>query len=791
MEKLRLQSINKVYPGGETVQALRNISLEFREHEFVAILGPSGSGKTTLLNLIGGLDQYTDGDLFIRGITTKKNTDADWDAYRNRSVGFVFQNYNLISHISVLSNVEIAMTLSGVGKVQRRARALEALEKVGLSDQAKKKPNQLSGGQMQRVAIARALVNNPDIILADEPTGALDSHTGIQVLEILKEVSKTNLVIMVTHNQELADQYADRIIHLLDGELLSDSDPYDSTKESGHIAVLKQRDKRVAMSLFTAISLSLQNLLTKKGRTLITAFAGSIGICGVALILALTNGLNGYISEMESGALSGFPITIQTGEQTVDFQERNMNRMGNFLGSGSSEEFPSSETAIRYDSNANAVTHTNQLSDAYLSFLDQMRLDLPQAINSIGYSYGSVAILMTKTSDGTAKMYSASSGGVASTMGYGSGNWQELPDNNEFLLSLYDLIGENSRFPEKENEIAIVVDEYNRLPARLLDNLGYAESDENIPFDALLGPSALRVIPHNSYYQKDPAGSELFVAASPAAYADLYENPDATQLVVTGILRIKENASGSYLGQGVAYTTALSTQLRKDALKADIALAQQASSENILTGKPFETENEKQRALSSLGAGDSPVNISIYPSGFAAKDEIKAYLEQWNDDHDQEKQVIYSDMAEMIMSTTGTVLNTVSAVLAGFAAISLIVSTIMIGIITYVSVLVRTREIGVLRAVGARKRDIASVFNAETLLVGFTAGVIGILLTMVLLLPINIVIERLADISSLGHLVPFHALALVIGSMILTLIAGLLPAGMAARKDPVAALRSE
>lgn len=774
MAKLKLVKMNKTYKAGTTtVEALKNISLEFNDSEFVSILGPSGCGKTTLLNLIGGLDRYDSGDLIINGISTKNFKDSDWDAYRNKSIGFVFQNYNLITHQTVLQNVEIAMTLSGVKADERKRRAKEALNAVNLQDQMRKKPNQLSGGQMQRVAIARALVNNPDIILADEPTGSLDSHTSIQIMEILKEISKTRLVIMVTHNKETADIYSSRIIHLLDGELHQDNNI--NVKANGIVPAETEKFKKTSMSLLTATALSFRNLLTKKGRTIITSLAGSIGIIGVALVLALSGGLSSYIDRMQAETLSGFPISISTGEQRIDFTDRQ--RFGMEEQTSAYEKYSADDVIYRYDSSANTTRHFNILSDDYLEYVSKLEQTLPGTVNTISYSRGVNINILAK--------------GENSVVKYGTSRnyWQEMPDNTDFILSLYDLIGEGSRLPDDMNEIILVVDEYNRIDEALFQRLGIFSQQESYKSTDFIGKTIMKVIPNNDFYKQDESG--VFIPATSAEYGTLYDSSSGFSLTITGILRLKDGAASSYLSPGIVYTTALTEYMVNNAKQSDIANAQKEADFDVVLNIPFATEQAKQQKMISLGADTTPTGINIYPVDFDSKDSIKTYLEEYNTGKETTDQVVFTDLAETITSVIGTLLNTVTYVLIGFAAISLLVSTIMIGIITYVSVIERTKEIGILRSVGARKKDVSRVFNAETLIVGFVAGTIGVGISYLLIIPINIIIARLAEIENLAHLTVMSAGALIIGSMILTLIAGLIPSRMAAKKDPVEALRTE
>jgi len=800
MSKLKLTDIKKTYRSGEVVHALNGVSLEFRENEFVSILGPSGCGKTTLLNIIGGLDRYDSGDLMLSGLSTKNFKDSDWDAYRNRSIGFVFQTYNLIGHQSVLQNVEIALTLSGVSVSERRRKAKEALASVGLSGQMKKKPNQLSGGQMQRVAIARALVNNPDIILADEPTGALDSHTSVQVMEILKEIAKTKLVIMVTHNGELADTYSSRIITLLDGEVQSDSNPLFKDKESpAHekktVLADKKKLKKTSMKFTTAASLSFKNLLTKKGRTIITAFAGSIGIIGVALVLALSTGLSGYMAEMQRDTLSGFPITITEGTQMID---RGPGNGENPLLSRSDEagKFTDENILYRYDSKANTVEHKNVLTQGYFDYIAKIKNELPDAVSEVSYQRGVDINLLAKGEDSVVKFATkaqAQSFGdmEQAVMGNGSLYWQEMPGDEDFILSIYDLIGEGSRLPKNKNEVVLIVDEYNRIDKAFYEKLGMHTESKEYKLTDFIGKTILKVIPNDSYYTKN--ADNLFIPAAVSEYDSLYTNGDGVELTITGILRMKENSSSliGYLSPGLAYTTELTDYIVDNAQNSQIATAQKNSDKDVILNTPFTNDAEKEQKLLNLGANTTPTGISVYPKDFAGKEAIKEYLDNYNKDKPEADQIVYTDVAQMVESMIGTMLNVVTYVLAGFAAISLLVSTIMIAIITYVSVLERTKEIGILRSVGARKKDISRVFNAEAAIVGLVAGLLGVGISYLLTIPINAIISSLVGITGIADLTILYAALLVLGSMALTLIAGFIPARMAAKKDPVVALRTE
>jgi putative ABC transport system permease protein len=795
MTKLQIQNIKKTYQSSEVVQALKGVSLGFRESEFVSILGPSGCGKTTMLNIIGGLDKYDNGnsgsDLIIDGVSTKKFSDSDWDAYRNNSIGFVFQSYNLIGHQTVLHNVEIAMTISGISASERKQRAKKALTDVGLSDQLNKKPNQLSGGQMQRVAIARALVNNPDIILADEPTGALDSKTSVQIMEILKKISKTKLVIMVTHNPELAEQYSTRIVRLFDGELQSDSNPLTEEESKKTMPERKKKDKftKTSMSMMTATSLSFKNLLTKKGRTIITAIAGSIGIIGVALVLALSGGLSSYMGSMMSDTLAGFPISISTTEQTFSMGPGGDSPFGD---NGSSDEvaFPANDTILRYDSTANVTRHTNILTDDYLSYIANLETSLPGTTNAITYQRSVNMNLLANNGNSVVKFEtSASAGGnpMAAMMGGGNTFWQEMPDG-DFVLSLYDLIGEGSRLPENKNEILLVVDEYNRLDEDFFQKLGISADQQTFTVNDFLGATMLKIVDNNDFYVN---GGNMYTAVSPAQYEYLYNNANGVELTIVGIIRVKEDAGSTFFSTGFVYTTALTDYVVEQAQNSNIALAQQNSNINVLTGTAFSNDRERTSVFLSVGADTTPTGISIYPVDFDAKEDVKAYLDAYNAGKPAAYQVIYSDMAETLSDTVGTLIDTISLVLIAFACISLVVSTIMIGIITYVSVIERTKEIGILRSVGARKKDISRVFNAEALIIGFTAGSIGVAFTYALSIPINIIVGNMVGISGIAALNPMYIFLLIGGSMLLTLIAGFIPSRMAANKDPVIALRTE
>lgn len=776
MMKLKLMDVKKTYTSSEHVIAVKGVTVGFRQHELVSILGPSGCGKTSLLNIIGGLDQYESGDLLINGISTTKYKERDWDAYRNHSISFVFQSYNLIGHQTILQNVEIAMTLSGVKPAERKRRAKQALEEVGLSKHIKKKPNQLSGGQMQRVAIARALVNNPDIILADEPTGALDSHTSNQIMDILKTVSETKLVIMVTHNTEQAEIYSDRIIRMLDGQIVSDSDPLheDVFIEETTPKTDKIKINKTSMSMQSAMILSFRNLLTKRGRTLTTAFAGSIGIIGVALVLALSNGLSTYLDSMQSSTLSGLPINITAG--TVEGIGESSSTTTNLT------EFPAQNVIYPFRSDADNQKHTNKITDPYLNYIEEVKTDLPNSVSNITFNYGLHLNLLAKGQDTVVDFNKRDEFN-------GKSYWQQLPENQDLILSQYDLIGEGSRLPTQLNEVALVVDKYNRLEKDFFEKIGISDVKSNYSLTDFIGKTVLKVIPNNLFYTRK--SNDLFVAATPDNYSNLYNDSSGTNLKITGILRPKEGANGALLTEGFAYSSKLTKAMLEDAQQSVIAKTQAKSRLDVLSGTSFVDKEAQERSEIILGVTTKPIGIDIFPRDFEGKEQIKGYLDQYNDERSDTDKIIYSDFAEGITSMTKKLLDGITYVLTGFAGISLFVSTVMIGIITYVSVIERTKEIGILRSVGARKRDISRVFNAETIIVGLAAGVLGVGITYVITYPVNLLIQKFADISNIANLSPVHAIYLILGSTLLTLIAGVFPSRMAAAKDPVEALRNE
>ena len=971
---LKLQDVKKDYAVGDhVVHALKGIDLEFREHEFVAILGHSGCGKTTLLNIIGGLDQYSSGDLVINGKSTKNFSDGDWDSYRNHSIGFVFQTYNLIPHQTVLSNVELALTLSGVAPAERRSRAVEALEKVGLGDQIHKKPNQMSGGQMQRVAIARALVNNPDILLADEPTGALDSDTSVQIMEILKEIAKDKLIIMVTHNPELAESYASRIIRVRDGLVLDDSMPFHSEEAE---QAPKKREKKPSMGFGTALALSTNNLLTKKTRTLLTAFAGSIGIIGIALIMSLSNGIQNYIDKVQEDTLSSYPITIEA--ESLDMTGMMSSLMGvqaEALENRHEKDAVYSST-IMYDMMNSLISADKQVNNltAFKEYLEQENSEISRYVSSVQYAYDFDMNLYAQDSEGgivktdivqllqdtMSQVYGGDYSSFFATYGsmYAMANvWQEiLPGEhgesvNPLLKEQYDLL--YGKWPEAYNEAILVVDKNNEVSDLVLYSLGlkptgniademeafmaqetvYAEA-ESWSYEDICGRSFRYIFPADQYRYDEEKEEYVNVAEEELGLKTLFNN--GLEVKIVGVIRQNSDAVSGMMTGSVGYTHDLVEYIMAEAEKKDLVSRQLAEPErDVFNGLPFigdgdealtnerktqaardyiaaadeeqladvyiefmcipeesyleemldeqlgdkdrqdledmildfnpgyaslleqmddETLNEfmrqsvsetikeqyaiqmkglysklpdrelahdfgllalededylwiydhamppvysessRKECLKKLGYADldSPSAITIYASTFEAKDSIAEAIEHYNQTVSEEDEIQYTDMVAILMSSITTIINAISYVLIAFVAISLVVSSIMIGIITYISVLERTKEIGILRAIGASKKDVSRVFNAETFIIGLSAGLIGIGLTLLLNIPINIIVHDLTGIPSLNAELPVvGGAALVLISVLLTFVAGLIPSGLAARKDPVEALRTE
>lgn len=972
---LKLVNIKKDYLSGDAaVHALKGINLEFRESEFVAILGHSGCGKTTMLNIIGGLDQYSDGDLIINGKSTKRFTDADWDSYRNHSIGFVFQSYNLIPHQTVLSNVELALTISGVSARERRDRAVEALQKVGLGDQLHKKPNQMSGGQMQRVAIARALVNNPDILLADEPTGALDTETSVQIMDLLKEISKDKLIIMVTHNPELAMDYASRIIRLKDGLITDDSAPFASEKQD---PLNTSKNKKTSMGMFTALALSLNNLMTKKGRTLLTAFAGSIGIIGIALIMSLSNGIQSYIDKVQENTLSSYPITIQA--ESVDMTSL----MGSMMGARAETEgyyhekdavYSSSVMNDMVNSVVSADMQTNNLKP-FKAFLDDENSEIAQYVSSVQYSYDvdvmpysedpEGVIGRTNTVDIMTKALSSSFGGDYSTYfsTYGSmfstmNVWQEMLPGESAVELIHPLLRQQydvlyGRWPERYDEVVLIVDDNNEISDLVLYSLGLKPTSEiettmgsimneeemevrqeSWSYEDICNKTFRYIYPADTFQLDEETGKYTDLTQEELALRTLYNNGE--EIRVVGIIRKNSDSISGMLNGSVGYTHALVEHIISMAEQKELVRRQRDEPEiDVFNGLPFlDRENEisvtdrkvnaakqyideatvEQRAemyvelistpsdeylndmldkqmegttrediekmilesypeyasmlskmddntldsylsqmitqqvkeqyaaqmaelykelsdeelaedfdllpleeddyiwlydnymppvystttfkdnLKKLGYTDldSPKTINIYCASFEDKDAIADAIKHYNDSVPDEDEITYTDMVALLMSSITSIINVISYVLIAFVAISLVVSSIMIGIITYISVLERTKEIGILRAIGASKKDVSRVFNAETIIIGFTSGAIGIGMTLLLNLPINWIVHDLTGIYALNSVLPWEgAVGLVAISMFLTYIAGLIPSGIAAKKDPVEALRTE
>ena len=751
---LTIKNIYKSYGLKDSkYSVLKDINLSFRPNEFVAILGPSGSGKTTLLNILGGLDQYDSGDLIINGKSTKKFKDKDWDSYRNKSVGFIFQSYNLISHISILSNVEMCLTLRNTSKSVARKKAIEALERVGLKDHIHKKPNQLSGGQMQRVAIARALVNNPDIILADEPTGALDSKTSTQIMELIKDISKDKLVIMVTHNENLADIYASRIIKLSDGVIISDSNPYETKKETDLYTLPKTK-----MSLLTALGLSLNNIKTKKGRTLLTSFAASIGIIGISLVLALSNGFQIQIDDFEKNTLTQMPIYITP--EATDLKREMALELGN-----GEDEYPSDNIIKKYQYTV-ANAHKNKITSDYINYINSINNDY---LNGIGYGYNANMNVIIKND----------------TIDYFNNNYIETSfstnGTSDIIKENYDLL--SGRYPKNSNEALLIVDTYNRLYPYLYKDLGLKE---NSTFEDVIGKE-LQVVSNNNFYEE---ADGLFITKQ--NYDELWNNDDNIKINITGIIRAKKDANVTlYSGSTLLINAKIEEESIDKNLNSNIVKAQKEKDYNVLNGDDFDEDDTKELAISMLGGSKDPQTIAIYPKDFISKDKIIEYLDKYNENKSDEDKIIYTDYASTVTDLSGGIMNGITLVLVGFSSVSLIVSSIMISIITYISVLERTKEIGILRSLGARKKDISRVFNAETAIIGFTSGLMGVGIAYLLTFPINVVIKNATNLDSVARLSIYHAVLMIIISIVITVIGGLIPAKMVSKKDPVEALRTE
>ena len=767
---LEIKNISKSYVTGTfTQKALDNFSLKFRREEFVSILGQSGSGKTTLLNIIGGLDKYDEGDLIINDKSTKSFKEKDWDAYRNNCIGFIFQNYNLITHISILENIEMGMTLSGVGSKEKREKALEALKKVGLEEHAHKKPNQLSGGQMQRVAIARALATDPDIILADEPTGALDSKTSQQIMKLIKEISKDKLVIMVTHNRQLAEEYSTRIVELKDGKLISDSNPIKKVEKDAETFSIR----KTAMSFLTALKLSFNNIKTKKGRTALTAFASSIGIIGIALILSLSNGFKIEIDNFEKDSLSEAPIIIS--QQSMKLDEETILKMQDQH--QSAEKYPDSKKVYVLDDVMESMTHTNVITKEYIDYIKKID---KETVSGISYQKSTGLNIINQSKDG----YNL----VNNTI-MGMSTWTLLPSkmNNKdsgVVENNYDILA--GKIDESEPGLILQLDSRNQIYSSTLKQLGL--SGEEVSFDDILN-NELKVIPNDIYYNQH---GEYFIPNTD--YESLYNNEKSITIKVQAIIRGKKEKEVLTSTTGIAYTNALVDLVIKNNKDSAIVKAQQDKDYNILTKEPFDETsltNTKETVLGYLGAESVPVAVYIYPNSFESKDSITTYLDKYNEGKEEPDEIRYVDMASMISALSGNIMDAITIVLIAFSSISLVVSSIMIGIITYISVLERTKEIGILRALGARKKDIKRVFNAETFIIGIFSGILGIAIARILIIPTNIIIENASQLSNVAKLNPIHAIILITVSVTLTILGGLIPASMASKKNPVEALRTE
>ena len=847
---LEIKGISKIYMTESFDQkALDDVSICFRENEFVSILGPSGSGKTTLLNIVGGLDQYTAGDLIINGVSTKKYNDRDWDTYRNHSIGFVFQSYNLITHQSILSNVELALTLSGVSKKERRKKAEAALKKVGLKDHIYKRPNQLSGGQMQRVAIARALVNDPDIVLADEPTGALDSKTSEQIMDLLKEVAKDRLVIMVTHNKELAEEYSTRIVELRDGKVTNDTNPFDGVKEKNKD---NKKIKKTNMSFATALGLSLNNLMTKKGRTFLTSFAGSIGIIGIALILSLSSGVQNYIDRVQEETLTSYPLTVDaaTIDMTSMMTEMQDKQNKEIEKSKGSNKVYSNNTIGDMMSISSSKVKSNNIKD-FIKYINKGN-KFDDYTTEVSFQYNlNLQLFKSDTSNGIVQVHPDTvlkSMGMSEQEGLMMGDvWVEMFENEEMNNQLYEVV--SGRMPKKYNEVVLLMDENNRVTDYVLYAIGLRNQEElgtmmkdimagkeiesevtSYSYDEILDLE-FKLLLNTDYYEK--VGS-IWVNKKEDANFLKNKIDSAETIKIVGIIKPNENATVSTNPMGgVLYTKALETYVINKINEAEIVKEQKANSEvNILTGFKFSNDKfsmsdltiEQQKYLASLSPEEmanlinmykeqekatyesvlrqlgsinleEPTSIHIYAKDFESKDKIKEIINTYNDKQEkaghEENVINYSDMVGLLMSGVTGIIDIISYVLISFVSISLVVSSIMIGIITYISVLERTKEIGVLRAVGASKKDVSRVFNAETLIVGLGAGLLGVLITVLLNIPINIIIKSLTDVSGISKLPLGGAIVLVFISTVLTMIAGLIPAKVASKKDPVEALRTE
>ncbi len=868
---LKLEGISKIYKSGEAdVVALNDVNISFRSNEFVSILGPSGCGKTTMLNIIGGLDRYSSGDLSIKGRSTKGYKSSDWDAYRNHSIGFIFQSYNLIPHQTVLQNVELALTISGVSSKKRKQMAIDALKEVGLEEHINKRPNQLSGGQMQRVAIARALINNPEIVLADEPTGALDSKSSIQIMDILKKIANDRLVIMVTHNPDLASEYSTRIVKLFDGKIVDDTNPFDGQKSSDSEESQKKKTKGASMSFFTAVALSLNNLFTKKTRTILTSFAGSIGIIGISLILSMQNGVEAYITRVEEDTLSSYPIVVE--ETNTDFSDTITTLMGEkeIKHSIDDKKVYSNDIISKMMTGALNGTKKNDLT-AFKSYIEKNKNKIKGYTSDIKYSYKTVMNIYNtngyKVNPNNLFDASPMGSGASQSNSIGSGSsngmsnmavWTELIDNKDLLEKQYEIYG---KMPTNYDEIVLIVDKNNEISDYTLYTLGLKDIDDfrKIAEKAKSGEK-LDDPKQTIYKYNDLIGmefklllnSDMYVKNENGTYSDQsayqpYINQkldDAISLKIVGIFKpSKDNKTSRNFGK-IGYTGALMKTLIEKNNASEIVKYQKENPEiDIFTGLKFKSITDytvddiieyvrvntpdkitdtmqyiamqrqqgvpDQEIVKTLGSNietssyednllkmgvsdlDMPSSISFYPKDFQSKDKINDFIETYNKSKAKDEKIEYTDYVGLLMSGVTTIINAISYILIAFVSVSLIVSSIMIGIITYISVLERTKEIGILRAMGASKRNISNVFNAETLIIGLVSGLMGIGITILLLIPINFVIKSLTSIGGLAVLPFGGAVALIVISVLLTVISGLIPSSIAAKKDPVIALRTE
>ncbi len=795
---LELKNIKKTYKVGDIeTKALDDISIAFREKEFVAILGTSGSGKTTCLNIIGGLDRYDEGDLVIKGKRTQDFKEKDWDAYRNNSIGFVFQSYNLITHLSIVANVEMSMTLSGVSAAQKRQRALEVLEQVGLKEHLHKKPNQLSGGQMQRVAIARALANDPEILLCDEPTGALDTKTSVQIMELIKEVAKDKLVIMVTHNPELAHEYADRIVEFKDGKIISDTHPHEERPKEDQFSL-----KKTSMSFLTAMGLSFNNLRTKKGRTFLTAFASSIGIIGIAVILSLSTGFQKQIDKYQEDAMAEFPLLIsQTVSDVTEeaMMEAHQSMEKRVEGGG---DYADTDEVELYDSQEGVIEHTNNFSDEFIEYLNNTDKDI---CSSVGYVRIASINLVTKMGEDykyaslAAGNLGSSNSSVTSMSGVGLSAYPTTLDEDapSYLEKNYELVA--GEYPKSEKDLVLVIETDNKIDMSIMANLGFDTTDiESIKFDDIVG-TEYHMIHNDDYYVKSPVGMYLpnvDEANKNESYKAMYDSDKCETLKISGIVRVKEDVGIGLLATGIAYSDELCQTVLDSAADSEIVKEQKDSDVNVtmyqITNENGEfTEEEKETVMCLIGGSSTPYMIMLYPTSFENKDKLVEYLDAYNKDKKDEDTIIYSDLAASITEMTSGIMDAITMVLIAFSAVSLVVSLIMICIITYTSVLERTKEIGILKALGARKKDVTRVFDAETCILGIFSGLLGVLIAYLLTFPINEIIYQATELEGVANLQLTHALILVAISTILTMLGGHIPARMASKKDAVEALRTE